>query len=55
MLKLMAVVFVILDICQTQALPTNRNRAVEIDFSADSNVYPANGAVQIDKRLSSYK
>ena len=39
MVKLMAVVFVVLAICQIQALPTNGN-GVEIEFSEDSNIGP---------------
>ena len=39
MVKLMAVVFVVFAVSQTQAFPTN-DRGVEIDFSEDSNIAP---------------
>ena len=47
MVKLMAVVFVVLAISQTQAFPTN-GRGVEIDFSEDSNIAsPQGGSPQV--------
>ena len=40
MVKSMALIFVILAISQTQALPTN-GLGVEIDFSEDNNIVPS--------------